>query len=781
MTAIGAPHLRTAEDPAFLTGQARYIDDITIPGMVWMALVRSPHAHARVRNVDLSAALAAPGVVAAYSGLDLLGDFRRGLPCVTPFVPGIKLPPHWPLTPDKARYAGDAVAVVVAETRALAKDAAELVDVDYEPLPVILELDGALDAGAPVLHEELGDNQCYTRKWSEGEVEETFAKAAVVVRERYRQNRIIPNAMEPRGVIAQASQASGEIVLYSSTQSPHILRMCLAESLEIPVGKLRVVAPAVGGGFGSKIDVYAEEMLAIVLAKKLWRPVKWTAERSENSVATIHSREMIQEIEIAATADGRITGVRTHVTAAMGAYLQAWTPAWPAAARLVYSGCYDPVAYEIEFTGVFTNKTPTGTYRGAGRPEATYAIESVIEALARTLKLDPAEIRRRNFISKFPAKIASGITIDSGDYHVSLDRALAVAGYDELRAEQAARRARGDKRLLGIGLASYVEICGFGPSALLHSFYGAPAPGWESVSVLVNTNGEVEVRSGTTPHGQSHATTFAQIVADRLGTAVTDVHFFAGDTAIVPAGGDTYGSRSLVVGGSALHYALEKVIKKARVIAAHHLEVSEEKLEYEAGRFSVVGSPGHGMSIPEVAFEAWMAGSLPAGMEPGLMETYVYDPIGLSWPAGANIAVVEIDVETGKVDLARFIAVDDVGRVINPLIVEGQIHGGLVQGIAQALFEEAAYDDDGNLLTGSLMNYLVPSSAELPSFELDRTETPSPSNPLGAKGAAESGTIASAVAVKNAVIDALAPYGVTHIDMPVTPERVWRAIRQAGS
>jgi carbon-monoxide dehydrogenase large subunit len=767
------------EDPELLTGQARYVDDLTVPGMVWMALVRSPYAHARIKSVDVSKALAAEGVVAAYSSEDLAGDIPAGLPCAWPVTEDIKMPTHWPLARDKARYAGDGVAVVVAESRALAKDAAELVEVDYEPLPAVTDVAQALADDAPLVHDEFGSNRCYDWTLSAGDVEQAFAEAAVTVSQRYRQNRLIPTAIEPRGVLVQPVPMQGELTVWSATQIPHILRVLLAMTLGIPEAKLRVIAPDVGGGFGSKLNVYAEEQLAVALARKLGRPLKWIEERSENYVATIHGRDVIQEIELAATAEGKITAVRTRLTAAMGAYLQLVGPGIPLLGAWLYGGCYDVKAYDFACTGVFTNTTPTDAYRGAGRPEATYAIERAVDALARKLGKDPVEIRRQNFIAEFPATLASGLTVDAGDFHAALDRALETAAYDELRADQAARRERGDAKQLGIGLSTYVEMCGLAPSRILHALRYA-AGGWDSATIRCLPTGAVQVLTGTSPHGQGHATTWSQIVADRLGVEVDAVEVLHGDTAVVPLGMDTYGSRSLAVGGVALYHAADKVIDKARAIVAHQLEASEDDLEYADGRFSVKGSPDRGMTVPEAALAAWTAHNLPDGMEPGLEASYVYDPPNFSWPSGAHVAVVEVDTETGAADLVRYAAVDDLGTVINPMIVDGQVHGGIAQGVAQALFEEAVYDEDGNLLTGNLLNYLVPSAAELPSFDVDRTETPSPTNPLGVKGVGETGTIASPAAVMNAVVNALQPYGVEDVPMPATPERVWRAIEGAG-
>jgi carbon-monoxide dehydrogenase large subunit len=781
MTYIGTA-VRRKEDPELITGQARYTDDLTAPGMVWMAVVRSPHAHARITSVDVSRARKAEGVVAAYTGEELASEWAAPLPCAWPVTEEMANPPHWPLARDKVRYGGDGVAVVIAETRALAKDAAELVEVAYEPLPAVTDLEAALDDGAPLVHDELESNRCYT--WAiegpePGAVDQAFAAAAVTVSERYRHQRLIPNAIEPRSVLVQPAPAQGEFTMWSATQVPHILRVTLALTTGIPESKLRVIAPEVGGGFGSKLDIYAEEALCLVLARKLGTPVKWTEERSEGYLATIHGRDIVQEIELAATAEGKITAVRVRVRSAMGAYLQLVTPGIQLLGAWVYGGAYDIDAYSFECVGVFTHTTPTDAYRGAGRPEATFAIERAIDALGRKLGKDPVEIRRLNFIREFPAALASGLEMDVGDFDACLDRALELLDLDAVRREQAARRERGDAKQLGVGFSTYIEMCGLAPSRILGAIRYV-AGGWDAATVRCQPTGTVQVLTGVSPHGQGHETTWSQIAADRLGVPIENVEVLHGDTAVVPLGMDTYGSRSLAVGGVALWHATEKIIVKARKIAAHQLEVAEADLVFERGRFGVKGTD-KGMTIAEAAFAAWTAHNLPDGLEPGLEETYVYDPPNFSWPSGCHICVVEVDEETGRVEVARYIAVDDIGVVINPTIVEGQLHGGVAQGIGQALFEEALYDEDGNLVTSSMASYAVPSAAELPRYELDRVETPSPTNPLGVKGVGEAGTIASTPAVINAVLDALAPFGVTDIDMPATPERVWHAIQEAKS
>jgi aerobic carbon-monoxide dehydrogenase large subunit len=774
-TYIGAS-VERKEDARLLRGETRWVDNMTLPGMLWMAVVRSPYAHAKIKNVDLSRALSAEGVVAAFSGAELADEWAGSLPCAWPVTGDCRIPQHRPLTADKARFAGDGVAVVVAESRALAKDAVELVEVDYEPLAAVTDVAEAVSESAPLVHDEYDENRAYTWTLQNGEVDRLFAEAAVTVKEHYRQQRLIPNAIEPRSVLVQPVLATGEYTMWSATQVPHIARVTLSGTTGIPETKLRVIAPDVGGGFGSKLNVYAEEALCLVLARRLGLPIKWTEERSENYVATIHGRDVLQDIELAATAEGKITAVRVRLTAAMGAYMQLVSPGIPLLGAWLYAGTYDVEGYDFECVGVFTNTTPTDAYRGAGRPEATYAIERAMDALARQLNKDPVEVRRLNFITEFPASLASGLEIDSGNFHASLDKALELVDYEEFRREQAERRERSDSKQVGIGFSTYVEMCGLAPSRILGAIrYGAG--GWDAATVRCLPTGSVQVLIGTSPHGQSHVTTFSQIAADQLGVPIENVEVLHGDTTVIPLGMDTYGSRSLAVGGVALYHATEKVKAKARRIAAHQLEVAEDDLEYEGGRFTVKGTD-KSMTVTDAALAAWTAHNLPEGIEPGLEDTAVYDPPNFSWPAGCHIAVVEIDTETGAVDLTRYVAVDDVGTVINPMIVDGQVHGGIAQGVAQALFEEAVYDEEGNLVTGSMTSYLVPSAVELPNFELERTENPSPTNPMGVKGVGETGTIASPAAVMNAVVDALSPYGVTDIEMPAKPERVWTAIQE---
>jgi carbon-monoxide dehydrogenase large subunit len=777
---MGARLLRK-EDARLLTGEAQYVDDLHIPSALWMGMVRSPFAHARIGNIDASAALAMPGVRQVFTGEDLRDDWAAAMPCAWPVTGDMKAPDHWPVAVGKACYMGDIVAVVVAETRYQAADAVDAVVVDYDPLEATSDLEDAA-SDRVVIHDGLGTNRSYTWTLSPDPdaVERAFAEAAHVVNERYVQQRLIPEAMETRGVAAVPGVYGGDLTIYSATQIPHILKVMVAATCGVPEHKIRVVAPSVGGAFGSKLNVYAEELIAVALAGRLGAPIRWTEGRSENAVATIQGRGQVQQMELAADADGKVTAVRANLVADMGAYLQLVTPGIPLLGAFLYHGVYDVPAYHFECTGVFTNRTPTDAYRGAGRPEATYAIERAMDALAREVGVDGAEIRRRNYIAsdKFPYTSIAGLTYDSGDYEPSLERALDLVGYYQRRAEQQRRREAGDTKHLGIGVATYVEMCGLAPSRVLASL-NYSAGGWEAATVRVLPTGKVHVVSGTAPHGQGHETCWAQIVADKLGVDPDDVEVLHSDTAISPIGMDTYGSRSLPVGGVAVAMAADAVIEKARAIAAHQLEAAEDDIEFAGGELSVRGTPAKSMSLQEVAFEAFKSHNLPDGMEPNLIADVHYDPPNFVFPFGTHVAVVEIDEETGGVDLLDYAAVDDCGPQVNPMIVEGQLHGGIVQGVAQALWEEAIYDDDGLLRNPTLTDYLVPSAAEVPSLRLDHTVTPSPTNPLGVKGIGEAGTIGSTATVVNAIVDALAPLGITDMAMPATPERVWAVIREA--
>ena len=777
---VGESRLRR-EDPALLTGEAKFIDDLQIPGALWVACVRSPHAHARIGGIDASAALAIDGVVAVYSGDDLADAWAAPLPCAWPVTEDMKNPAHHPVAQGKANYAGDIVAVVVAESRYAAADGLEGVVVDYEPLDAVVTIEDA-ETDRVVIHESEGTNVSYV--WplvpDPDAVEAAFADAAYHVTETFVHQRLIPTAMEPRGVAAVPAPHNGDMILYSSTQIPHILKVMAAITLGLPEQKVRVIAPSVGGGFGCKLNVYAEEIICMALAQRHGVPVRWTEGRTEAAGSTIHGRAQRQTIELAADADGKLTAVRATLLADMGAYLQLVAPGVPLLGAFLYHGLYDVPVYSFTCKSVFTNLTPTDAYRGAGRPEATYAIERAMDALAVVVGVGPDEIRSRNFIptEKFPYDSPAGLTFDSGNYQPTLDRAKELVDWDGRRAEQAERRAAGATTHLGLGISSYVEMCGLAPSRTLAALnYGAG--GWESATVRILPTCKVQVVTGVTPHGQGHETCWSMIVADQLGIDPDDVEVLHSDTAISPLGMDTYGSRSLAVGGTAIWMATEKVIDKARAIAAHMLEANADDLEFAGGTFSVRGSPDQVVPLAGVAFGAFTAHDLPDGMEPNLQAQVTFDPSNFVFPFGTHIAVVEVDEATGAVELLDYAAVDDCGNQINPLIVEGQLHGGIVQGIAQALWEDAAYDADGQCRAANLADYLVPSAAECIDMKLDYTVTPSPSNPMGVKGIGEAGTIASTPAVMNAVVDALRPMGITDITMPASPMTVRRAIEAA--
>jgi carbon-monoxide dehydrogenase large subunit len=763
------------EDPRLITGSATFTDDVTLTGMTYVSLVRSPHAHARIRNVDTAGAKKAPGVVAVLTGKDLEATGVLPVFITVPSMSGSK---HMPIATDKARYAGDAVAAVVADSRDAAKRAAEAITVDYEPLPVVVDASKALEPGAPILHEDLGTNLVFTYPVKGGDCDKAFKDAEVKTSLRIVNQRLIPNAMEPRAVVAKFE--AGELTLWSSTQIPHFVQLIAALNLGLSQNKVRVIAPEVGGGFGSKLQVYAEELLVAHLAKTLGRPVKWTEERREGYLATIHGRDLVEDVEIAAKRDGTILGLRIRTVANMGAYLQAFAPGIPTILHaFIIPGPYRLPAFDIEVRGAYTNTTPVDAYRGAGRPEATFAMERIIDRLADEIGMDPAEIRRKNLIppDAFPFNTISGITYDSGNYEPALDRALAMADYSRFEKRRAEAKARGNYR--GIGLSTYVEICGLAPSKA-NSALGVGWGGYESARIRVHPTGAVQVFTGTSPHGQGHETSWSQIAADALGISPNDIEVRHGDTFESPGMGvGTFGSRSLAVGGVAVHKAAEKVREKVIQIGAHLLEAAPADVVVEGGKVFVKGVPEKGKNFGEISMAAYLANNLPEGMEPGLEATVYYDPPNFTFPFGTHVAEVEIDGETGAVQLVGYWACDDCGRQINPMIVEGQIHGGIAQGIGQALYEGAVYDDNGQLLSGSMMEYHVPTAANIPTIELDQTVTLTNTNPLGVKGIGEAGTIASTPAVANAVIDALSPLGIRHVDMPLTSEKVWRAIGAA--
>ena len=771
--------IRRREDPRLITGTANYTDDIVLPGMVHAAILRSPHAHARITRVDTAAARAAAGVLAVYTAADTEGALKP-VPCLW-LIPGsdLKVGTYAPLAKDIVRYVGECVAVVVAETRYLAQDALELIDVDYEPLPAVVDPPRAVTAGAPQLHPDIPGNQAFHWTVAGGDVDAAFAAAEVVVKERIIQQRLIPTAMEPRSAVAQFLPATGELTLWNTTQNPHIVRFACSVVTGVPEDKLRVIAPEVGGGFGSKIAQYPGDFLTVFCAMQLGRPVKWTETRRENYLATTHGRDHVQDVELAATRDGKITGLRCTVWAGMGAYLSTAAPGIPTILHgLMLSGPYTVPAVKEDVYGVYTNTTPVEAYRGAGRPEASFMLERMIDRLARELKLDPVEVRRRNLIPAFDEghTVVTGLVYDSGNYQRALDKALDHAGYAALRTQQAELRSQG--RYMGIGVSTYVEVCGLGPSQVAGAV-GFQGGLWESAIVRFHPTGKVNVFIGASPHGQGEETTFAQIVASQLGVSVNDVKVIHGDTDNTPMGWGTYGSRTTAVGGAALATAVTKIKDKAKRLTAHLLEAAPEDIDYEDGKFFVKGSPSRFKTIQDVALMANVAWNLPPGMEAGLEATSFYDPPNFVYPFGAHVAVVEVDAQTGRVDLKKYVAVDDCGPQINPVIVEGQVHGGVVQGIGQALWEGAVYDEAGQLLTGSLQDYAIPRAEELPDIDVLSTVTPSPHHPLGVKGIGEAGTIASTATVYNAVMDALAPFGAQELVMPLTPEKIWRAMQRA--
>jgi carbon-monoxide dehydrogenase large subunit len=776
---------RRKEDARLIVGRTRWTDNITLPGMLHIAILRSPMAHARITSIDVSPALQSPNVVAAFSGRDLAAE-QGSLPCAWPVTPDMVTPDHPALAVDEVHFSGEAVAVVVARDRASATDALEAIEVEYEQLPVVLDMEEALADGADLVHSDKGTNRSFDWIFDAGEAgtgtstDEAFANAEVVVKRRFVQQRLIPAFMEPRAVVCDPT---GDVLtLWSSTQVPHILRLMLALTTGTPEHQVRVVAPDVGGGFGGKLQVTPEEVITFIVGKRLGRPVKYNESRSESLLAAHHGRDQIQYLEIAATRDGVVQGLKVKLLADMGAYLGLVTPGVPILGAFMFPAIYKMPAYRFECTGVFTTKAWTDAYRGAGRPEATFAIERLMDELAAELGMDPLEIREKNWIKheEFPYTTVAGLEYDSGNYEAATAKAKELFGYDALRREQQERRDRKDPVQLGIGISTFTEMCGLAPSRVLGSLsYGAG--GWENASIRMLPSGKVEVVTGSSPHGQGHETAWSQIVADQLGVPFEDVQVLHGDTAVSPRGLDTYGSRSLAVGGIAVVKAAEKVVQKARKIAAHLLEANEDDLEFTSGAFAVRGTPDAKKTIQEIALATFAAHDLPDGMEPSIDADATYDPDNFSFPHGTHLCAVEIDTETGHVGIRKYACVDDIGNVVNPLIAEGQIHGGLAQGIAQALYEEAIYDSDGNLTTGTFVDYLVPSAMDLPHFDTEHQSTPAPGNPLGVKGVGEAGTIASTPAVVNAVVDALRPFGVNDVRMPCTPERVWRALNERGS
>ncbi|HWX53158.1 MAG TPA: xanthine dehydrogenase family protein molybdopterin-binding subunit [Verrucomicrobiae bacterium] len=767
--------VKRTEDPRLIQGLAHYVDDIKLPDTAHAAFLRSIYAHAHIKSLDVGAARRAPGVLAVFTGLEASGAIGP-VPCAAA-LPGLKVPDYRVLATNKVCFVGQPIAVVVAENKYAARDAVDLIQVEYEELPVVLNEEKAAQGG-PVIHEKFGTNIAYTLTAGEGDIEAALKSADKIVKQKILHRRLAPVAMEPRGVLARYYPGEQELTLWTSTQIPHLARTQIAIMLGMPENKLRLIAPEVGGGFGSKLNVYAEEALMGWISMELDRPVKWIETRRENMQATIHGRGQTGYIEVGCKKDGTITGLRYNVYADMGAYFQLLTPAIPTLTGLMLSGCYKIPAIQMNATGVFTNKVATDAYRGAGRPEATYVVERAMDLVAAELGLDAVAVRRKNFPAPFggdkPFKTATGLFYDSGDYELTLKKALDMANYPKLREDQ--KRARNEGRIVGIGVSTYVEICAIGPSA------AAPAGGWESATVRIEPTAKVTILTGCSPHGQGQETSFAQLAGDHLGVNINDVTVIHGDTAIVQYGIGTFGSRGTAVGGTAVYMALEKLNEKATKLAAHILEAGSAPVTFQDGKFSAqVKGENKSITIQEVALAAHLARNLPPDMEPGLSATSFFEPKNFTFPFGSHIAVVEIDRDTGEIHFQRYIAVDDCGKVINPLLVHGQVHGGIVQAIGQALYEEVVYDDQGQLVSGTLMDYAVPRAEMVPWMELDRTETPSPVNPMGVKGVGEAGTIGATPAVVSAVIDALSPFGVRHMDMPIKPEDVWRIINKKSA
>ncbi len=769
--------MRRKEDPPLITGRGQYTDDLVLPGMLYAHIVRSSEAHAKIVSIDASAALERPGIHAVLTGEDL--DLAAGMPMawVPPGV-DINTPEHWPLARGEVKHVGQGVAAVFGEDKYAVVDAAEDVFIEYESLPVVVDPEAALKEGSPLVHESFGTNQ--THQWGLGseDIDVAWQEADVVIERRIVNHRVHGAPIEPRACVAE--YRAGYLTLWTTTQIPHLTRSFLAGSMQMSEDRIRVVAPDVGGGFGVKLNHYPEEALACAASRRLGRPVKWTETRSEHMTSSIHGRDQIDYVKMGLKRDGTITGIHINVIADLGAYFLLLTPFIPSFTSFVAGGCYKIPRVRTDITGVFTNKFPTDATRGAGRPEATHLLEMMVEQAAHELGMSPIEIRRKNFIPKedFPAEVAVGVVYDSGDYHGTLDKLLSKLDLDALAREREELRSRGIYR--GIGFSTYMEICGLAPSRVVGpGGVGIQAGFWESAIVRVHPSGSVTVFTGTSPHGQGLDTSMAQIVADRLGTTPDVVEVIHGDTNTGPYGMGTYGSRSLAVGGESVARSAVKVQDKAKRIVAHLLEAAPEDIEVSGGKFSVRGSPEKGMSLAEVSGAAYIPENLPEGMEPGLEETTFYDPENFVYPFGAHACIVDVDADTGKVDVVRYVAVDDCGPAINPLLIEGQVHGGITHAIGQVLYERIHYDESGQLATGTFVDYCLPSAADLPSYETDRTETPSPTNSLGVKGVGEAGTIAGSPAVVNAVIDALRPLGVDFINMPLGSMHVWETIQQA--
>jgi aerobic carbon-monoxide dehydrogenase large subunit len=772
--------VKRREDPRLIQGRATYVDDIKIAGMQHLAFKRSDIAHGHIRSIDTSAALAMDGVEAIYTGAQI-AELVPPMPVGTPWP----APEHRAVAVDMVRYAGEPVAVVVARDRYLARDAADAIVVSYDPLPAVVDPELAMTGQPAVIYPGFANNLALAgvpggtgvsgNTVDNSAIDKAFAQADVVISQRMVNHRLVPNAIEPRGVVAHFEPGKGTMTIWSSTQNPHVLRSIIAAMNGLGQDQVRAIAPEVGGGFGAKINVYGEDFVAAAISKQLGIPIKWNEDRSEAFVATSHGRDIIGYVDLAAKRDGTVLGLKLRLIADVGAYNFLFTAMIPTLTMLMANATYNIPAIRVTVTEVFTNKTPTDAYRGAGRPEATYFVERALDMLARELKIDPADVRRKNFIrpDQFPFATQMGAVYDSGDYEKALDLALKNSGWDQLKKDRDAAKKEG--RLVGLGLAMYVEVCGLGPSAIL------PTGGWEHSQVTIERDGRISATTGASPHGQGNETTFAQMLADQFGVPIEHVTILHGDTAIVKQGIGTFGSRSQAVGGAALHMAGGKVKTKMAKFASAMLEANENDLVFEGGRVFVKGAPASGKSFAEVAGFAYVPVPLPPGLEPGLSEEAFFEPSNNTYPFGCHISMVEVDRETGEPTLLKLVAVDDAGHLINPLIVEGQIHGGLAQGIGQAMIEEAVYNADGQLVTGSFMDYAMPRATDFPRFELDATVTPTPVNPLGAKGVGEAGTLGSTPSIVCAVVDALSEFGVTHVDMMLRPEKLWRIIHGGQS
>jgi aerobic carbon-monoxide dehydrogenase large subunit len=761
--------IRRREDPRLITGTATYVDDIQIPGMNYAAIVRSPHAAANIRSINTKAAESAPGVVAVFIGKDTA--HVGPVPCGAS-LPDLRVPDHRILATDRVYYVGHAVAVVVASDRYLAQDAAELIEVDYDVLPAVADPEKALAKGAPAVHPQWPDNIAFNYHQDGGDIDKAFAEADVIVKERITSQRLVPNSMETRGVVAEWLRADRHLTLHTSTQVPHLVRTLVASMLGLEENRMRVITPEVGGGFGSKLNIYAEEALMGFIAMKTGKPVKWIESRRENFLTTIHGRGHVDYYELAAKKDGTILGIKLKIIQDLGSYHQLLTPVIPTLSVLMMPGLYKAKNIRADIVGVFTNCVPTDAYRGAGRPEATHGIERMVDILADELGMDPAEIRFKNFIGKdeFPYPTATGLLYDTGNYAAPLDKAIGIVSYTKLREEQAEARKQG--KLMGIGIATYGEICAIGPSP------ATPAGGWESATARIDPSGTVTVMTGSCHHGQGEETTFAQLTADELGVDIDDILVLRGDTAIVQYGIGTFGSRATAIGGTALYFALQELKAKLKKFGAMLLESDDVTF---AGGQVIDNKTGKTKSVAEIAAATYRAMKLPPNTEPGLSSTHFWEPPNFTFPFGAHIVVTDIDKDTGNIKIRRYVAVDDCGNIINPLIVDGQVHGGVAQGLGQALWEQAVYDDNGQLITGEFMDYAMPRAHMMPWIESAHTITPTNVNPLGVKGVGEAGTIGASPAMVNSVVDALSHLGVRHIDMPMTPEKIWKLVSSANA